>query len=337
MFMFKTFMRRSFDTTHVFLTSSCIWYALSIVVLSVYILSMIIYLFFIQPPSDFPHEYTVRISNGQTLSSVSTYLEKNNVIKSPFAFRMIAILLGKEKQVVAGDYYFHDPTNMYTVVSRITQGKTLSPVDRITIPEGVTMYDIAQILDHNLHSFDPIVFLQHARDYEGYLFPDTYSFTSSVDEEDVVVRMYETFQRNIKPLSQPITESSYTLEEIIIMASLIEKEANKYRDRRMISGVLRNRLEIKMPLQIDAAFSHVNGKSTYELTRADLQTDSPFNTYINKGLPPYPIANPGLDSIKAAVDPIDHNYLYYLADKKNNTYYAETFEGHKKNRRKYME
>ena len=120
------------------------------------------------------------------------------------------------------------------------------------------------------------------------------------------------------------------------MASILEREAHDLEDRRMIADVLWRRLELGMPLQVDATFLYTLGKTTFDLTDADLEGDDPYNTYVNKGLPPGPIGSPSLESILAAVTPIKSDYLYYLADKNNVTYYSETYEEHLQKKRKYL-
>ena len=291
---------------------------------------------FIAPPPDFPAGHVVTVTTGQTLQDVSSVLRKADVVRSPFAFRMTATLLGGERGMVAGQYYFQEPVSVLTVARRIERGDTRYEPRSITIPEGATLYRIAQLLDYNIVEFDPVAFLKYAHGNEGFLFPDTYQFRALADERAIVQRMRETFRKRIEPLTDRIRASDRSLAEIVIMASILEKEVATTQDRRKVAGVLWNRIDQGMPLQVDAAFSHVNGKTTYELTLDDLRTDAPFNTYTNKGLPPHPIANPGLDSIKAALNPIRHNYLYYLSDRRGNTYYSETFEEHKRLKARYI-
>ncbi len=120
------------------------------------------------------------------------------------------------------------------------------------------------------------------------------------------------------------------------MASILEDEANTLEDKRIIAGILWKRLKLKMPLQVDSTLRYTTGKSSGELTKADLSANNPYNTYVNKGLPPTPISNPGLDSIRAAITPTNTSYLYFLSDKNGNMHYAETFEEHKQNRINYL-
>ncbi|MFA4890318.1 MAG: endolytic transglycosylase MltG [Candidatus Paceibacterota bacterium] len=178
----------------------------------------------------------------------------------------------------------------------------LAPQIRITIPEGYTTKDIAERLK-NFRNFNKEEFLKIAEDKEGYLFPDTYFFTSKEMPEEIIEKMENNFK----------VKAGDVQKDILIMASIIEKEARNKEDRRIISGILWKRLKINMPLQVDVS----------------------LYTYDNKGLPPMPICNPGLDAIDAAKNPVDSKYWYYLSDKKGVTHFARTFEEHKRNRAKY--
>lgn len=138
-------------------------------------------------------------------------------------------------------------------------------------------------------------------------------------------------------VQEAILKSGHSLDEILTMASILEKEANKTADRKKIAGVLWHRIDIGMPLQTDATFPYYLGRNTFEVTRTDLQTDHPYNTYTNKGLPPGPIGNPGLDSILAAAQPTKSNYIFFLSDRQGNFHYSVTYEGHLANKRRYLD
>lgn len=144
------------------------------------------------------------------------------------------------------------------------------------------------------------------------------------------------FDNKIIELKEQIENSKYSLNEIITLASIIEEEAIKEEDRKIVSGILQTRLKIGMALQVDATFAYINGKNTYALTHDDLRKDSPYNLYTNVGLPPTPISNPGIESIKAVLEPINTDYLYFLSDLNGNVYYAKNFDEHQANREKYL-
>jgi UPF0755 protein len=154
--------------------------------------------------------------------------------------------------------------------------------------------------------------------------------------DTVLNTLKKTFDQKIESLSDDILVSKHSLKEIIIMASLIEKEANGEEDRNIVSGILWKRIDKGIPLQVDAPFLYILGKESSELTRSDLAINSPFNTYKYKGLPPSPIGNPGLASIKAAISPKESPYLYYLHDKEGIIHYAKTFTEHQNNIKKYL-
>jgi UPF0755 protein len=149
--------------------------------------------------------------------------------------------------------------------------------------------------------------------------------------------MRENFARQTEKYNDDILKFKKPLDEIIIMASIIEDEADgTLESKRIVSGILWKRLRLEMPLQVDAPFQYYNGKNSYTLTKDDLMEDHEYNTYTNKGLPPTAITNPGIDSIRAAITPTKTDYLYFLSDKKGNVYYAKTFEEHKRNRELHL-
>ena len=210
---------------------------------------------------------------------------------------------------------------------------------RVTIPEGTSSYEIVKILEPDLPLFDGEEFLAEIKkgNFEGYLFPDTYFFMPNTKSSDVILMMRENFARQINRYEADILKFQKPLSEVIIMAPIIEDEANgSLEAKRMVSGILWNRIRKNILLQVDAPFQYYNGKNSYTLTKDDLAQGHPYNTYLNKGLPPTAITNPGIDSIRAAITPTPTSYLYLLSDKRGNMYYAENFEGHKKNRELYL-
>ena len=308
------------------------------VFLFIFIVSTL-YALFIHHPSNAPTKYTFSIPGGATISSVAVSLKKEGIIKSPTIFKVLAILTQSDSGLFAGDYYFSEGENVFEVARRTTNGDFgLTPLS-IFIPEGSTIYDIAEILEDRFTKFRGEKFIELAikQEAEGYLFPDTYQFLPNVNEKKVFEIMNDNFNTKIESISELVESSEVPLEDIIIMASIIEREsANIFEERRLISGILWNRIDIGMALQVDAVFEYINGKNTFELSTEDLAIDSPYNTYTNRGLPIGPIANPGLDSIIAALDPEPSNYLFYLHDLNGNAHYSIDFEGHKANKFRYL-
>ena len=222
------------------------------------------------------------------------------------------------------------------LVLRITRGEfAVTPV-KITIPEGSTVRDIATILGKNMPHFAVQDFLAQAEHHEGYLFPDTYFFSPLEKPEAIIARLRGSFDRAFAPYTVALTAKQRTVGDIIIMASIIEREAKADSDRPIVAGILWKRFDLGIPLQVDAPFYYTLRKTSRELTQDDLRTDTPYNTYARKGLPATPISNPGLEAITAALFPEESPYLYYLSDKNGELHYAKDLEGHKKNREKYL-
>ncbi len=297
-----------------------------------------LYLFsvFFFAPRHFPIGIQVVIPEGVGVRDVGFLLAEKKVIASPGVFQSAVLLLGGEEKIQAGEYLFAEPLSVFSVAHRLLKGNYGLDRIKVVVPEGSTVSEIAVILEKALPNFDRQLYFKLTEGEEGYLFPDTYFFFPSVETEKVVTAMQENFQKRISGLESSIRASGRTLEDIIIMASILEKETITSDDRRMVSGVLWRRLEMGMPLQVDAPFVYDIGKNTFDLSLKDLRANSPYNTYRYKGLPKGPIGNPGLDAIIGAIYPIESKYLFYLSDKKSIIHYAEDFEGHKKNRAKYL-
>jgi len=286
-------------------------------------------------PREFPLGQVVVVQQGASLQGIANSLYDSKVIRSPFFFRLAVRMLGGEKKMIAGDYLLDAKESSFELAYRITEGQFHLVTFKATIPEGWSIFQIADYLKANLIGFDKTKFLKLAKSNEGYLFPDTYFISPTIKPEAVVELMKNNFDQKIKTVGG-IATSTHSLKEIIIMASILEEEARTTESRRMVAGILWKRLSIGMPLQVDSTFLYINGKNTYELTADDLKIDSPYNTYKYRGLPPGPISNPGLDAIFAAVNPTNSKYLYFLSSKSGKMYYATTFEQHKRNKELYL-
>ena len=290
----------------------------------------------IMPPKTFPVPYQITINKGQTLFSISKELHSDGVISSQRIFEMLMLSFGSDKTISHGEYYFDKPTSVIGVALRISGRDFGINLTRVTFPEGFTNKQIGERLKKELHNFDDKIFFNLVKDKEGYLFPDTYTFFPWSTPETVVVSLEENFNKKIEPLKEDIEKSGRSISDIIIMASIIEKEANGNNDRALISGILWNRIDADIALQVDAPFLYLLGKESKDLTKTDLATKSLYNTYLHKGFPPTPINNPGLEAITAAIHPEKSKYFYYLHDSDGKIYYAKTFTEHKKNIRDYL-
>lgn len=279
------------------------------------LLSAIIALyFFLSPPKDFPVGKILEVEKGASLRSISGDLKELDMIRSRVAFETLAILYGGEKHMVPGDYLFENKTTSFELAWRLSRGVYGIDLAKLTIPEGYNRDQIAETAVALLHNFKMEDFMKLSEGKEGYLFPDTYFLFPAADAGEVYKAMSDNFKEKIKPLESDIASSKKTENEIITMASIIERESNGDNDRGIISGILWERIRIGMALQADAA----------------------PETYKERGLPKNPICNPGIESIKAALHPVKSNYLYYVHDKDGNIHYAKTFEEHKLNVAKYL-
>ncbi|KKS24420.1 MAG: Aminodeoxychorismate lyase [Candidatus Nomurabacteria bacterium GW2011_GWC2_41_8] len=282
--------------------------------LGVFLFFILVYIFTISAPKNFPKGVIFNIEQGASLRSVSFNLKKTNIIRSRILFEAFVIIYGGDKHVISADYLFENKIPVFEAARRISRGERhLAPV-KITIPEGFTTEDIASACISKLPYFDKEKFLLSAKGSEGYLFPDTYFFFTTADERDVIKSLTDNFQKKVSFLDKDIIQNGKSREDIIIMASIIEREAKGDIDRGVISGILWKRIKIGMPLQADAA----------------------PGTYKTKGLPKSPISNPGLEAIKAAIYPQNSPYLYYLHDKNGIIHYAKNFTEHMKNISKYL-
>lgn len=287
-------------------------------------------------PSDFPSGKIISIKPGQYLSQVAEDFEGRYIIKSEFLFKVYVMALSGHKQIQAGDYLFERPESALKIAKRVINGDQGLPKYKITIAEGMTVKQIGLTIKKSIQNFDVDTFYILAKPYEGYLFPDTYYIYENATPQFVVDQLRNTFKEKIKTQLLSMQAFGKELKDVIIMASIIEKEAFKMEDRKIIAGILWKRLEIGMPLQVDAPFYYTLGKESSLLTVSDLRTDTPYNTYTNKGLPPAPIANPGLGAIEATVNPTKSKYLFYLSDKSGTMHYAVDHDGHVANKNKYI-
>lgn len=280
-------------------------------------------LFFLSAPQNFPSGKTMVIEKGTGLAEISEKLEKEGFIRSKSVFVLNAIVFNKSKKIKYGKYLFNEPVSVFALTGRLTKGEFGFKPIKIVAPEGLTIKEIAELFV-GFENFDKTEFLEKAGMSEGYLFPDTYLFLPSAETEQIIGTMKDNFKKKAGDVGQ----------DIVIMASLIEKEVPDSDDRKIVSGILWKRLELGMALQVDAVFPYITGRQKVLLD--DLKIDSPYNTYLYKGLPPGPIANPGLDAIEAARNPKESPYLYYLSGNDGKTHFAKTFAEHLKNKEKYL-
>ncbi len=275
---------------------------------------LLLYALFFSAPFKFPVKTIVNVKEKASLRSISLDLQNQDIIRSRIIFEALVIMYGGEKHIISGDYLFDHKASVFEVAKRVSKGDRRLVALKITIPEGFDIKQIADLFNSKLVNFNEEVFLQQVEEKEGYLFPDTYFFFSTQTEQDVLKSLNDNFNKKIANLRLKISASGKTENEILTMASIVEREAKGDQDRELIAGILWKRLRIGMPLQVDAA---------------------PI-TYREKGLPDKPIANPGILAIQAALEPKSSPYLYYIHDKAGNIYYAKSFDEHRINIEKYL-
>ncbi|MEY2703476.1 MAG: hypothetical protein RLY43_2115, partial [Bacteroidota bacterium] len=306
------------------------------VVVFVLILS-IYWIYLTSPVKNLETPLLVEIEKGSTLKDVSQKFTEVGVIKSQTILNTVIILSGGDDKVVSGEYLFEKSPSLFEVAKRITTGDFGIEVKEVRIPEGVTVAQIADLMEERFPYFEKEAFMQLASESEGMLFPDTYNFLETVKAFEVYNTLKDNFEKKIAEIKPLIKENNLSLEEVVIVASMVEKEATED-SREEVASIIWKRLEKNMLLQIDATFVYSIGKGTFDLTMKDLtDEENPYNTYVHKGLPPTPISNPGLESLKAAASALPTENLYFLTGRDGEMYYARNFEEHKKNRARYLD
>ncbi len=273
------------------------------------------------------------IEKGSGLKEIANKLETQGFIKNRIVFFLYTRFGKFEGKIQAGDFRLSPSMDVKEIAENLTHG-TLDIW--VTIPEGKRSDEIADILQEKIPSFKPSWRIA-LRANEGYLFPDTYLIPKDAIIDQIINIMRNNFYAKIQSVNLPSNDPRIT--KITIMASLIEREALRDDEKPIIASVITNRLDAGMSLDIDATLQYIKGKSSGQWwsvpTIEDKKINSEYNTYINVGLPPAPIANPGLEAIKAALNPQKTNYYYYIHDPKGNVHFAKTLEEHNANIRKY--
>ncbi len=298
----------------------------------------------------------VKIVKGDNLRTVAAKLESSQVIFNKYLFIIAGKLMGYQEEIIPGEYRFNNGLTSLSILKTITDGSVVRTYN-ITIPEGMNVRQTGRLLQR-LYGLDSARFVREtyndsligllgvkAENLEGFLYPDTYqiSYSANSNKEQEVVRvMAAEFRRKINPeMKDEMKKRNISLKELITMASIIEGETRYEPEKKTIAGVYYNRLKKRMKLEADPTvqFALPNGPKR-QLLYSDLKYPSPYNTYLNRGLPPGPINSPGLGSIMAALYPEDNNYIYFVAKGDGSHRFAENYEQHKKNiaqYKKYLE
>jgi UPF0755 protein len=269
----------------------------------------------------------VSITPGATLKQISSNLKDHNLIKNSIAFRLLANIRQKQTQIQIGEYELNPSMLPIDILKAITTGKTvLHAVNKDKFIKESKNKNLLKSLSLKTKTL------------EGYLFPETYHFNKNTSEKKVVSVMLETFKKRLTNhnILDQIERSKLSLHEVITLASLIEKETGKTEERKHISSVFHNRLKKNMRLQTDPTVIYAIKDFDGNIRKKDLNINSPYNTYRHKGLPPGPIASPGLQAIIAALNPIKTNHLYFVSRKDGSHHFSLNLKEHNQAVKKYQ-
>lgn len=303
------------------------------------------------------------IATGESVEGIAERLEEQELVRSALLFRVVVTWRGWSRELRAGNYILTAGQSMEEIAQILREGRERD--EKVTIPEGFTVAEIDELLvtkrfaaageitacaregcDFSSFGFLPPLPRRRGTSpppgvgsrLEGYLFPDTYYVAvREFTPQGFLTRPLRTFQeRIVEGLAEELRHSGRSPHMVITMASLIEEETRIERERNIVAGILWKRLDAGMGLDVDATLRYALGKRSSPLTAADLEIDSPYNTRRYRGLPPGPIANPGLSSIRAALHPEESPYWYYLHDASGRIHYARTNDEHNENKRKHL-
>ena len=316
--------------------------------------------FFIQRQIRMPYSFqgvenNFAINEGESSKTIAKRLERGNLIRDDF---YLLFYLWQKKSfgsLQAGEYALNFNMTIPDIVETFTNGRVKPDWIWVTIPEGFSLKKIdARLAENNLIEKGELinfnlslgtqdkrffVFDTEVKNLEGFLFPDTYRFKKDASLDDVIGKMLENFEQKIDlSVREEIKRQNRNIYDVLIMASILEKEVKTDEDRKIVAGVFWDRIKRGQPLESCATIAYVLGIDKWRYSYEDTRVQSPYNTYLNRGLPPTPINNPGLSTILAAIYPVDTDYNYFLTDPETEkTIFSKTFEEHSKNKRKYLD
>ncbi len=295
------------------------------------------------PPSRDKVWKEIQVTDGMSFKTVAAKLQQEGLIRYRGYFQILGRLQGISRKIRVGYYGLNTNMSMWQVLEALRTGKIIEY--EVVIPEGYNLYQIAWTLTGTpLISTDPRDFIKVATDkefahslgidadtLEGYLFPDTYYLPKGITVKDIAKRMVQRFRTVFTDsYRQRAEELGFTEHQIVTLASIIEKEAKMDSERKIISAVYHNRLKLGMRLQSDPTAVYGTKAWVTKVTAQDLKRRSPYNTYLHRGLPPGPIANPGQGAILAALYPADVDYLYFVAQGDGSHYFSKSYKEHGK-------
>lgn len=283
---------------------------------------------------------------GSGIKKLATELQKGGIIRSAWHFILVSRLRGQAHRLKAGDYRFNDSMTTADILRKVENGDV--DFQRFTLPEGYSIYQAAELLEQQ-HILAREVFLRACGDprlltrlkirsasAEGYLYPATYNLSQGETAEQLVAQMVANFEKNYTVIASGPAGGAVLRHDLVTLASMIEKEAVSPAEKPLIASVFYNRLRVGMPLQSDPTAVYGVRAFSGTVTKADIERPSPYNTYLNPGLPPGPIGNPGADALRAALHPARSPYLYFVARQDGTHQFSQTLEEHNRAVQKYL-
>lgn len=281
----------------------------------------------------------VLIPKGSSLPEVARILREGGILPHPLAFRALVLLTFSGRRLHYGEYAFPTPPSAYDAWRRLVRGDVIKY--EVTVHPGANLYDVAELLEEKklatakeflATAASPAILRRleiPGESAEGYLFPDSYVFVKPVTTEEILEFMVRQFRRKVPPDAEKrAREAGFSLHQVVTIASIIEKETGIEEEKPIVSAVIRKRLALGMPLQMDPTVIYGVKRFDGRVTGKDLRTAGPYNTYLNRGLPPGPIANPGLTAIAAALNPSNSEYLYFVSRNDGSHTFSRTLSEH---------
>ena len=280
-------------------------------------------------PDTFLPDTVFNVESGMNVRDIAKEAQEKGIVRSKLLLYAVLAYSYEPNNIYAGGYLFKEPVGLFAVAKKLAEQKIIHDTIALTIPEGVRLTQIAEIAQRTLaEDFVPQAYLTLTEGREGYMFPETYFVPETFEAKELVELQEITYEAFMEPLRKEIEASAFTEYEVLISMGLV-------------SGILQNRLEINMALQADASIEYVLDTPLNELPEGQLaselrEKDSPYNTYLNTGLPPTPIGNPGEMAILAVLRPAESDYFFYITDADGQFFYAETFAEHNQNIAKHL-
>lgn len=275
------------------------------------------------------------INESLNAKEIALFLKSENFIIDPYGFQIIASLSSKDTKLKSGRYKLQNINNVFNLIASLEKGGLPEEISA-TIPEGFTVKEIAKRLSENRIISDEHGFIEYALPFEGFLFPDTYRFVKGEAFDSIVLKMRNRFQEILGDALENLPDNyGLSLEEVVILASIVEKEAKLDKDRPLVASVFLNRLSINMPLQADSTINYILPEHKEWLSKEDYEIDSPYNTYRYPGLPKGPISNPGRASVLAVLNAPESPYYYFMTKPDGEAIFAKTLIEHERNLAEY--